>query len=125
MVTFFRSCLSCNQKQQNLKRMKIVKVTYGVKSRFVKENLENVTKFIADLHETNHPGIRYMACLGKDGKTFFHTAIFDGEESQQVLFRLDSFKFFQQKRDESGLEVLPKIEEMDLIASSYPAFDEK
>ena len=105
--------------------MKIVKVTYGVKSGFAKENQENVKKFINDLHKLNNPGIKYMACLGKDGKTFYHTAIFDGEDLQKVLFELESFKSFQQKRDESGLEIQPIIEEMDLVASSYPVFDEK
>jgi hypothetical protein len=79
--------------------MKIIKVTYTVKSSFVQKNLENVNKFIADLKRINDPAIRYTAYVGADGKTFNHFAVYQNDEAQKKLFTLDSFQSFQKQRD--------------------------
>ena len=102
--------------------MKIIRVTYTVKAAFAQQNLENVSKFIADLKQINDPAIRYTAYVGADGKTFNHIAVYQNEEAQKTLFALESFQSFQKQRDESGLEVAPNIEELKLASASYNIF---
>jgi hypothetical protein len=102
--------------------MKIIRVTYTVKAAFAQQNLENVSKFIADLKLINDPAIRYTAYVGADGKTFNHFAVYQNEEAQKTLFALESFQSFQKQRDESGLEVAPNIEELKLASASYNIF---
>ncbi len=102
--------------------MKIIRVTYTVKAAFAQQNLENVSKFIADLKQINDPAIRYTAYVGADGKTFNHFAVYQNEEAQKTLFALESFQSFQKQRDESGLEVAPNIEELKLASASYNIF---
>lgn len=102
--------------------MKTIKVTYTVKSEFAQTNYKNVKAFIDDLAKINHPSLRYMAFLGKDGKTFNHLAAYKNDDAQKVLFDLTSFKFFQKQRDESGLEVAPQIEEIELVGASFDFF---
>jgi hypothetical protein len=103
--------------------MKTVKITYTVKSAFAQKNQENVQAFIKDLEKINHPAIRYIAYLGEDGKTFTHVASYQNDDVQKVLFALESFKSFQRQRDESGLEVAPKVEIVAAVASSYHVFN--
>ena len=98
--------------------MKIVRVTYTTRAEYAPQNSENIQKVMADLQQLRHPGINYHACLGADGKTFTHTAFFDAEASQQVLFDLQSFKDFQQQLKASGPETPPKQEFLTLIGSS-------
>ena len=102
--------------------MKIVKVTYTVKQSFAKKNLENVKAFISDLSKIDNPDLLYNAFLGKDGATFYHMAIYRSDDAQKILFGLPSFQSFQKQRDDSGLEVSPKIEELELIASTSDIF---
>lgn len=102
--------------------MKTIRVTYTVKPAFAKQNQENVRAFIQDLEKINHPSIRYIAYAGEDGKTFTHIASYENEEGQKVLFGLESFKSFQKQRDESGLEVPPRIETIEVVAASYKLF---
>ena len=52
-----------------------------------------------------------------------HFAAFEQKELQQVLFDLEAFKTFQQELKESGLEVPPKTELMQLVGSSYEIFN--
>lgn len=103
--------------------MKIVKVTYTVKAAFAEENQENAKQFILDLKKRGYSGIRYFSFLGEDGKTFTHLAIFEQDELQKILLALPSFKEFQAKRDESGLEAAPTIETIRLVASSFDLFN--
>lgn len=102
--------------------MKIIKVTYTVKPAFARQNQQNVKAFIEDLAKINNPSLRYMAFLGKDGKTFNHFALYENDDAQKTLFELTSFKFFQKQRDESGLEDAPQVEEIDFIAASFDIF---
>ena len=103
--------------------MKTIKVTYTVKSGFAQKNQENIQVFMRELEKINNPDIRYIAYLGEDGKTFTHVATYQSDEAQKLLLELGSFKTFQQQRDESGLEVLPKIEAIKAVASSYSVFN--
>lgn len=102
--------------------MKTVKVTYRVQSEFCQENQKNVNRFINDLSKINDPGIRYFSFLGEDGETFTHLAIFTDDRAQRVLLELESFLEFQKRRDASGLKESPKIEEMEMVASSVQIF---
>lgn len=102
--------------------MKIVKVTYTVHSAFAARNQENINTFIGDLRRINDPGLRYIAYLGEDGKSFTHFASYEDEASQNMLFELESFKSFQKERDESGFEIPHRVETMHLVASSFDVF---
>ncbi|MGO4290154.1 hypothetical protein [Chitinophaga sp. RAB17] len=102
--------------------MKIVKVTYTVKSSFAQQNKENVRVAINELRKLNIPAIKYFVNLGADGKTFTHFAIYENNEVQDLLLNAPFFKTFQQQRDASGLEVAPVIEEMSLVTSSFDMF---
>lgn len=99
--------------------MKIFKVTYTVKAAFAAENQKNVQVFMNDLRRIGDPGLKYISYLGADGKTFTHIATYTSDTAQQTLLELPSFKSFQQKRDESGLEMEPQIEEVALVAATY------
>lgn len=101
--------------------MKIIRITYTVKSEFAQKNLENANRFITDLKQINDPAIRYTAYVDANGKTFNHFAVYQNEEAQKTLFALDSFKSFQKQRDEN-LEVQPHIEELKLAGASYSIF---
>lgn len=103
--------------------MKTVKVTYTVKPAFVHENQKNINIFMEELRRINDPDLRYIAYLCGDGKTFMHIAAYQNDESQKMLLELESFKSFQQKRDESGLEVAPQIEVIEPVAASYSVFN--
>ena len=99
-----------------------VKVTYTVKPGFALKNQENINLFMNDVRRINNPGVRYNIYLGGDGKTFTHISLYKDEASQKAFLGLESFKYFQQQRDESGLEAAPKIETMKLVDSSEDLF---
>jgi hypothetical protein len=102
--------------------MKIIKVTYTVKQSFVARNQKNINVFINALQKLNLPGIRYTVYLGGDGNTFTHVAQYDNDVVQKTLLELDAFVSFQKQRDDSGLEVAPAIEVMNLVAASHTIF---
>jgi hypothetical protein len=52
-----------------------------------------------------------------------HIAAYQNDESQKMFLELESFKSFQRKRDESGLEVAPQIEVIERVAASYSVFN--
>jgi len=95
--------------------MKIVKVTYTTKPKFVEQNRSNIKTVMNDLQQLNHAGISYNACLSADGKTFIHTAFFKSEEDQKLLNELPSFKHFQAQLKSGGLEIPPKQELLTLV----------
>jgi hypothetical protein len=103
--------------------MKIVRVTYTAKAEYAEQNQLNIQTVMSDLQKTGHPGIFYHACLGADGKTFTHTAFFEEDEYEKVLFGLSSFQTFQQQLKASGPEVPPKQELLTLVGSSSPIFN--
>ena len=103
--------------------MIIVKVNYTVKQEFAAQNQENILLFLQDFQQMNHPDFRYNVYLGADGKTFTHLSHFKHEAIQQIILNVPSFKYFQQQRDNSGLEVQPQIEVMDLVGSSACIFN--
>ncbi|SMD37709.1 hypothetical protein SAMN04488029_3422 [Reichenbachiella faecimaris] len=103
--------------------MKTVKVTYKVSSNFAVQNMDNIKAFIEDIKKMNDPAIRYVSYLGSDKQTFTHIASFENDEAQKRFLSLPSFKSFQVKRDESGLEIGQDIDELSLVAATYKLFD--
>jgi quinol monooxygenase YgiN len=99
-----------------------VKVTYTVKPGFALKNQENISAFMNDVRRINHPDVRYNVYLGSNAKTFTHISLYKDEAAQKAFLALESFKYFQQQRDESGLEVAPQIETMKLVDSSEDLF---
>lgn len=98
--------------------MIIAKVTYTVKPEFVQENQQNINLFMADFKKMNHLEFRYNVYLLEDGKTFLHLAHFQNEDVQKQILAVPSFKLFQKKRDESGIDNSHKVEMMKLIDAS-------
>lgn len=103
--------------------MIIAKVTYTVKPEFVEKNHENINLFMADFKKMNSNDFRYTAYLCADGKTFVHLSHYQNEEIQKQLLDVPSFKSFQKQRDDSGLEISPKIEMMQLVETSFHIFN--
>ncbi len=103
--------------------MKIVKVTYTTKAEFSEQNQSNIKNVMNDLHNANHQGINYNACLSADNKTFIHTAFFKSDEDQKRLNELPSFQSFQEQLKSNGLEVPPKQELLTLIGTSNNIFN--
>ncbi len=103
--------------------MIIVKVTYTVKQKFVLQNQENINSFLKDFQKIDSVDFRYTVYLSEDGKTFVHLSHYKNEEIQKVLLAVESFKYFQKQRDESGLESKPDIELMQLLGSSKDIFN--
>ncbi|MEX0662385.1 MAG: hypothetical protein WEA58_02630 [Balneolaceae bacterium] len=102
--------------------MIVVKVTYTVKPEFVQKNKENINSFMIDFQKMNTNEFHYASYLYGDGKTFVHISHYENEEIQKQLLQVPSFLNFQKERDESGMEVLPEIEVMTLVASSKEFF---
>ena len=98
------------------------KAVYTVKPAFVQQNQENIRSFIKDFQELNNVDFRYNVYLGADGKTFIHISHYKNAEIQQTLLAVPSFKYFQEQRDNSGLEEQPNLEEIVLIDSSSSIF---
>jgi hypothetical protein len=102
--------------------MKIVKVTYTAKAEYTAQNQSNINNVMNDLQKGGHKGINYNSCMCADNKTFIHTAFFNAEEDEKILFALPSFKHFQEQLKAGGLEVPPKQEVLTLVGSSCPVF---
>lgn len=103
--------------------MKIVQVTYTTRREYSAKNMANIKTVMNDLQQLHQPGIRYTAILGSDGKTFTHTAYFQSEADQKILFELSSFKNFQEQLKSSIPEVPPKQEILTLVGSSNNIFN--
>ena len=99
-----------------------VKVTYTVKPDFVQKNQENINLFMVDFKKMNTNEFRYVSYVCGDGKTFVHLSHYQNEDIQNRLLQVPSFLSFQKQRDDSGLENLPQIEIMQVVATSGDIF---
>jgi quinol monooxygenase YgiN len=91
-----------------------VKVTYTVKAAFKNENLANINTFMEDFRKL--PDFQYNVYT--TGNTFIHLSHYKNKEIQTTVLNTPSFKTFQQQRDDSGLEIAPQIEVLELAASA-------
>lgn len=98
--------------------MKVVRVQYTTKPEFARINQQNIAAVVAELKTLNNPGIKYGAWLLPDGKTFMHFDQLESEEAHQQLQQLASFKKFAEELWGGGLEVEPKLEILELVAST-------
>ena len=103
--------------------MKIVRVTYTVQQNYCEQNKANITAVMNDLHVIGNPNINYHVCIGADGMSFIHTAFFNSEEDQKILFNLSSFQHFQSALKASSPESGPKQELLTLAGTSKPLFN--
>lgn len=117
--------LVCFISNSNLKTNKMisVKVTYTVKPDFVQKNQENINLFMVDFKKMNTNEFSYVSYICGDGKTFVHLSHYKNEDIQNRLLQVPSFLSFQKQRDDSGLENLPQIEIMQVVASSGDIFN--
>ncbi|MEP6675029.1 MAG: hypothetical protein ABJA78_07735 [Ferruginibacter sp.] len=102
--------------------MKAVKVQYSVQAGYAENNSENIKRVMEDLRQLNSADIKYSSFLLDDKKTFVHFAMFKSTEAEARFSKLDSFKKFQISLAASNPEVLPKVENLSLIGSSYELF---
>jgi hypothetical protein len=102
--------------------MKATRIQYTVQPGFVEQNKQNVAKVMAELRAANHPGLRYSTYILEDGKTFMHLVMFNDEQSETVIPNLASFKHFQSELRGSSPEVLPKVDNLTIVGSSYELF---
>jgi hypothetical protein len=97
-----------------------IKVSYTVKPEFVIKNKENIAVFLEDFKKMNADNFKYSVYLLDDGVTFVHFSSYSNETVQQEVLNVPSFKAFQQKRDESGLNNSHKVEVLNFVGSSFP-----
>jgi len=103
-------------------KMITVKVTYTVKPEFVEANKQNISIFLDDFKKMNSADFRYVVYLMEDGKTFVHLSHYKNAEVQKEVLNVESFKSFQKKRDDSGLDNTHKVEVLNYIGSSADIF---
>lgn len=96
-----------------------VKVTYTVKLEFVEENKQNIGKFLNDFKKMDASEFRYNVYLQEDGRTFLHFSNYKNEEIQNQILNVQSFKYFQEERDKSGLDNTHKVEILSYVGSSF------
>ncbi len=99
-----------------------VKVTYTVKPDFVETNKQNISLFLNEFKKMNHSDFRYIVYLMEDGKTFVHLSSYKNEDVQKEVLDVESFKSFQKKRDDSGIDNTHKIEVLNYVGSSFDVF---
>lgn len=115
LVTFSFSRLSIYKTVQN---MITVKVTYTVRSDFKSQNLANISTFMEDFHQMPAD---FQYNVYTTGNTFIHLSHYKNEQVQATVLNTPSFKAFQQQRDDSGLEIHPQIEVLELAAGTMEA----
>ena len=99
-----------------------VSVSYTVKPEFVETNKANIDLFLEDFKKMNSDDFRYTVYLKEDGVTFVHFSSYNNEEIQNKILNVPSFKLFQKKRDESGLDGSHKVSVLNYVGSSFPVF---
>ncbi|MBT2622966.1 MULTISPECIES: hypothetical protein [Chryseobacterium] len=90
-------------------------VSYTVKPEFVSENKVNVQKFLDDFKQLDQSTFEYKVYVKEDGVTFLHYSNYINEEVQHEVLNTPSFKEFQKRRDESGLNDSHKVEFLQTI----------
>lgn len=90
-------------------------VSYSVKPEFVSENKVNVQKFLDDFKQLDQSTFEYKVYVKEDGVTFLHYSNYINEEVQHEVLNTPSFKEFQKRRDESGLNDSHKVEFLQTI----------
>lgn len=95
-----------------------VHISYTVKAEFVQKNKENIALFLSDFKNLPQCNFLYNVFIKDDSLTFVHIAMYESEQDQNTVMNVPSFLQFQKERDESGLNVTPKIEFMELVGSS-------
>ena len=103
--------------------MIVVKVTYTVNADFVHKNQENINEFIKNFKNIKSNDFRYIVYKGGDKKTFTHISMYQNEAIQKELLAVQSFKSFQQQRNNSGLEIPENIEMIELAGASYDIYN--
>ena len=103
--------------------MIIIKVTYTVQADFILKNQENINEFLQDFKKLKSNDFRYIVYKGDDKKTFTHISMYQNEAIQKELLAVQSFKSFQEQRNDSGLEKSELIETMELAGASYEIFN--
>ena len=103
--------------------MKTVRVTYTTQPGYADQNQRNIQNVMSDLRKAANPAIFYHVCLGADGKTFTHTAFFEKDGDEKILFDLASFQTFLQQLKASSPETAPATEHLSLVGSSKPIFN--
>lgn len=97
-------------------------VSYQVKPEFVAENKKNIQLFLDDFKKLDKSGFRYHVYTKEDGVTFVHYSTYKDENIQLAILNVPSFKDFQKKRDESGLNGSHKVEVLSYVGSSAEMF---
>ena len=92
-----------------------VKVTYTVKPGFAADNRKNIDVFLNDFKKLDTKQFSYNVYTKSGGNSFVHLSVYKNKEAQTELLNVDSFKLFQQKRDESGLVGEPEIEVLEHV----------
>ena len=99
-----------------------VKVTYTIKPDFVETNKQNISLFLNDFKKMSHSDFRYIVYLMEDGITFLHLSTYKNEHVQKEVLKVESFKSFQKKRDDSGIDNSHQIEVLNYVGSSFDVF---
>jgi len=103
--------------------MKASKVQYTVKTEYSHHNAENIKTVMADLRRINNADIKYCSFMLEDQKTFVHFLITQTEEANKILTGLESFKKFLSELKASEPEIAPRVENLNLIGSSFDFFE--
>ena len=94
-------------------------VSYTVKPDFVEMNKQNISKFLEDFRKLDPSDFRYNVYLQNNGVTFVHLSTYRNEEIQTKVLNVESFKFFQKERDESGINNTHKVDVLSFVGSSF------
>jgi len=96
--------------------MKIMAVTYKIKSDLVNENERLISNVFADLHQRKPSGLRYASFKLDDGVSFMHLVATDEAAVENPLVGLPAFKSFVEGIS-ARCEEQPKTTELTLVGS--------
>ena len=93
-------------------------VSYTVKPAYVAENKQHIQTFLKDFEKLDNTLFSYNVHTKEDGNSFVHISSYKNKEVQSEVLNVETFKQFQQKRDESGLIGEPVIEVLEWIGGT-------